>query len=83
MNRSDIRELRKWHRKAALRAKQAGFDIVYVYATHGYLLSNFLSSKTNTRTDELFVMCSSKESQLKLVAHDTVFKGDNVTSWHS
>ncbi|NKB76972.1 MAG: FAD-dependent oxidoreductase [Gammaproteobacteria bacterium] len=52
MDKSDIRRLRQWHRKAALRAKEAEFDIVYVYATHGYLLSSFLSSTTNCRTDE-------------------------------
>jgi len=52
MDKADIRALRRWHREAALRAKAAGFDIVYVYATHGYLLSHFLSGRTNSRTDE-------------------------------
>jgi dimethylamine/trimethylamine dehydrogenase len=52
MDKADIRSLRKWHREAALRAKAAGFDIVYVYATHEYLLSHFLSPVTNTRSDE-------------------------------
>ncbi len=52
MDKSDIRQVRAWHRAAALRAKEAGFDIVYVYATHGYLLSHFLSPVTNTRNDE-------------------------------
>ena len=52
MDRQDIRDLRRWHRKAALRARDAGFDIVYVYATHGYLLANFLDPRTNTRSDE-------------------------------
>jgi dimethylamine/trimethylamine dehydrogenase len=52
MDKQDIQTLKRWHRDAALRAKAAGFDIVYVYATHGYLLSHFLSSKTNTRSDE-------------------------------
>ncbi len=51
MDLSDIAELRRWHRDAALRAVDAGFDIVYVYATHGYLLSQFLDAQTNTRTD--------------------------------
>ncbi len=52
MDREDIRTLRRWHRKAALRARDAGFDIVYVYATHTYLLSNFLDPRINTRSDE-------------------------------
>ncbi len=52
MDRADIRQLRHWHRRAALRARDAGFDIVYVYATHGYLLANFLDPRANTRTDE-------------------------------
>ena len=52
MDKSDIRELRRWHREAALRAREADFDIVYVYATHGYLLSHFLSAQTNRRSDE-------------------------------
>jgi len=64
MNKSDIRELRRWHRNAALRAKAAGFDIVYVYATHSYLLSHFLSAKTNTRSDEYG---GSLENRVRLV----------------
>ncbi len=52
MDKTDIRNLRHWHRKAALRARDAGFDIVYVYATHTYLLSNFLDPRVNTRSDE-------------------------------
>ena len=52
MDGADIRTFRHWHRKAALRARDAGIDIVYVYATHGYLLANFLDPRRNTRTDE-------------------------------
>ena len=52
MDRRDIRELRRWHRDAALRARKAGFDIVYVYPTHGYLVSEFLSRSHNERSDE-------------------------------
>ena len=51
MDKTDIANLRRWHRKAALRARAAGFDVVYVYATHGYLLSNFLNPRVNTRSD--------------------------------
>ena len=64
MDKSDIRELRRWHRNAALRARDAGFDIVYVYATHHYLLSHFLSAKTNTRSDEYG---GSLENRVRLV----------------
>jgi len=64
MTRSDIRELRRWHRNAALRARQAGFDIVYVYATHNYLLSHFLNSSSNSRTDEYG---GSVENRIRLV----------------
>lgn len=52
MDRRDIRALRQWHRAAALRAKGAGFDIIYVYPTHGYLVSEFFSRSLNDRTDE-------------------------------
>lgn len=52
MDKRDIKNVRDWHKKAALRAKASEFDIVYVYATHDYLLSQFLSSKTNNRNDE-------------------------------
>jgi dimethylamine/trimethylamine dehydrogenase len=52
MDRADIRRLRRWHREAALRARAAGFDIIYVYPTHGYLVWEFLSRSLNDRTDE-------------------------------
>ena len=52
MDRSDIRAFRQWHLAAARRARQAGFDIVYVYPTHGYLMAEFLSRTLNDRSDE-------------------------------
>ncbi|MEQ9607354.1 MAG: NAD(P)-binding protein [Kiloniellaceae bacterium] len=53
MDKTDIANLRRWHRNAALRAREAGFDIVYVYAGHDMaLLQHFLSLRHNARTDE-------------------------------
>ncbi len=51
MDKADIREFRRWHVEAARRAKSAGFDIVYVYACHWYLLREFMLP-SNRRTDE-------------------------------
>lgn len=64
MDKEDIRNTRRWHRNAAVRAKKAGFDIVYVYATHDYLLSQFMSPVLNTRTDEYG---GSLENRVRLV----------------
>jgi dimethylamine/trimethylamine dehydrogenase len=53
MTLRDIREYRRWHRDAALRAKRAGFDIVYIYAAHDLSLAmHFLQQRRNHRTDE-------------------------------
>jgi dimethylamine/trimethylamine dehydrogenase len=51
MDLSDIRQFMIWQRDAARRAKEAGFDIVYVYAGHDYLPFQFLSRRTNQRGD--------------------------------
>jgi len=53
MDRADIRNMRHWHREAALRAKRAGFDVIYVYAGHDISLPmHFLQRRRNERTDE-------------------------------
>ena len=53
MSKRDIASVRRWHRAAALRAKEIGFDIVYVYAGHDLALPmHFLSRRWNHRSDE-------------------------------
>jgi len=53
MDKEDIRNLRRWHRNAALRAKRAGFDLIYVYAGHALTAAaQFLLRRYNDRTDE-------------------------------
>jgi dimethylamine/trimethylamine dehydrogenase len=71
MDKQDIRDLRCWHREAAKRAKHAGFDIVYVYATHGYLLSHFLSAETNTRIDEYGGSLENRARLIREIIEDT------------
>lgn len=51
-SRDDLKQVRKWHRNAAIRAKKAGFDIVYCYVAHGMTLPFHLLSKDNDRADE-------------------------------
>ena len=53
MNKKDISDFRAWHRQAALNAKAAGFDVVYVYAGHGMSVAQqFILPDMNNRSDE-------------------------------
>jgi dimethylamine/trimethylamine dehydrogenase len=71
MDRRDIRELRRWHREAALRARAAGFDIIYVYPTHGYLVAEFLSRSFNERTDEYGGSLGNRSRLMRELLEDT------------
>jgi len=52
LSSSDITDLvNKWG-DAAARADAAGIDVLEIHGAHGYLISEFLSPLTNTRTDE-------------------------------
>ncbi|MDQ2067952.1 FAD-dependent oxidoreductase [Xinfangfangia sp. CPCC 101601] len=52
--REDLKEIRDYHRAAARRARDIGFDIIYVYASHAIGLAyDLLSPKMNQmRRDE-------------------------------
>ncbi|MFB9744482.1 FAD-dependent oxidoreductase, partial [Pseudonocardia sulfidoxydans] len=49
---SEIPGLIDLYAQGARRAVAAGFDAVELHGAHGYLLSQFLSPKTNRRTDD-------------------------------
>ena len=71
MDKADIRAFRGWQRDAAKRAKQAGFDIVYVYAGHDYLPFQFLSRRTNTRGDAYGGPLENRARLLREMLEDT------------
>lgn len=51
MTLEDIQRVQSDFVASARLARDAGFDIVYVYGAHGYLLTQFLSPWHNVRTD--------------------------------
>lgn len=52
LTNSDIELIVADFAKAAVRAKEAGFDGVEIHSAHGYLLNQFCSPYTNHRTDK-------------------------------
>lgn len=72
MDKADIAEYRRWHRRAALRAKAVGFDIIYVYAADDLeLLQFFLSRRRNHRQDEYGGALANRTRLLREVIADT------------
>lgn len=52
MTKEDIETVQESFAQAAQRAQKAGFDVVEIIASAGYLICQFLSPLTNQRTDE-------------------------------
>ena len=72
MDKADIRNLRRWHREAALRARDAGFDIVYVYAGHDLgIPMHFISRRHNRRSDEYGGSLENRARLMREMIEDT------------
>jgi dimethylamine/trimethylamine dehydrogenase len=71
-DKEDIRNVRRWHRAAALRAKRAGFDLIYCYAGHSMSLAmHFLIRRYNDRTDEYGGSLENRVRLLRELIEDT------------
>ncbi|MBI5951743.1 MAG: FAD-dependent oxidoreductase [Chloroflexi bacterium] len=70
-SRDDIRQIRKWHRNAAIRAKRAGFDIITCYAAHNLALAFHFLSKENDRADEYGGSLENRVRFLREIIEDT------------
>lgn len=51
MNADEIKSYQQWYLTAAIRAAQAGYDVIELHAAHGYGLNQWLSPLTNHRMD--------------------------------
>ena len=72
MSKSDLADLRRWHRNAVRRSLAAGYDIVYVYAGHALGgLHYFLSPRYNQRTDEYGGSTQNRLRLLREILQDT------------
>jgi anthraniloyl-CoA monooxygenase len=52
MDHADMEKVKAEFVSAIAMAKCAGFDMIELHAAHGYLVSSFISPKSNIRTDE-------------------------------
>ena len=49
---AEISDVVEYFKQAASRSLKAGFKLIEIHAAHGYLINQFLSPLSNTRTDE-------------------------------
>ena len=53
LDKSEIRDVRRWYVNAAKRSRDCGYDLLCLYGAHGFgIIQHFLSRTTNKRDDE-------------------------------
>ncbi|KAJ5623469.1 2-4-dienoyl-CoA reductase [Penicillium lividum] len=75
MTLEDIQEVKDAWVTAVKRAIAAGVDFIEIHGAHGYLISSFLSSSSNTRTDQYG---GSFENRIRLALEIAQLTRDNV-----
>jgi N-ethylmaleimide reductase len=77
---SEIHDITEDYKKAAIRAKAAGFAGIEIHAANGYLPNQFLESRTNKRTDMYGGIFENRYQFLKEILEKvfTVFSSDQV-----
>ncbi len=71
MTEKDIEGVITGFVKAAKIAKEAGFTGVQIHSAHGYLLSQFLSGRTNVRTDQWGGTIENRSRLLRTIIRET------------
>ncbi len=78
MTTEEIYSLIERYGDAALRAKKAGIDAVEVHCAHGYLISSFLSPRTNKRVDEFGGSFENRLRIVRLIVENIRKKADGM-----
>jgi 2,4-dienoyl-CoA reductase-like NADH-dependent reductase (Old Yellow Enzyme family) len=68
---TQIKNIQEKFAKAALRAKNAGYDGVEIHAAHGFLLSQFMTPYYNKRTD-LYGGSSENRARMTLETYQSI-----------
>ena len=72
LDREDIADVRRWQKEAAVRAKRAGFDIIYVNASHALgLPADVISRRVNRRSDDYGGVLENRVRLLREMIEDT------------
>jgi 2,4-dienoyl-CoA reductase-like NADH-dependent reductase (Old Yellow Enzyme family)/thioredoxin reductase len=82
MQTADIDQLVEHFTQAALRAKKAGFDAVEIHGGHGYIISAFLSPRSNNRDDEYGVSLENRARLLlRIIRSVRESVGNDLALW--